>query len=168
MFKLKPDVYQKDVLSIDYKKLKKLGIKVLLFDFDNTLIERGNYSINKDIVKLFDRIKKDFDIYIVSNSIHERKLRIVTNQINVSYIKGSRKPLKTGFNKLKLKGINNSEIAMIGDQLMTDVLGGKRMNYFTILVDPIDKNEWLLTRLNRFLEKIYFKKNSIVKGEYYD
>lgn len=170
MNKLIPDMYTKDIFSIDYKKLKKIGIKVLLFDFDNTLIEKGNYEIKKEIVELFQEIKKSFDIYIVSNSIHEKKLRKVCSKLNTPYVKGSRKPFKKGFNKLKLKlkDINNKEIAMIGDQVLTDILGGKRMNYFCILIDPINNDELLFTKINRVLERVIFKKNKIKRGSYYD
>ena len=70
MINLKPNMYKRDVHSIDYKKLKKLGIKVLLFDFDNTLIEMGNYEISKKTIELFNRLKSDFIIYIVSNKAH--------------------------------------------------------------------------------------------------
>ena len=34
----KPDMYKKDIYSIDYKKLKSYGIKCILFDLDNTLV----------------------------------------------------------------------------------------------------------------------------------
>ena len=61
---------------------------------------------------------------------------------------------------------------MIGDQLITDIWGAKRMGFFSILVDPINLNEWFGTRINRFLEKIIFKKlykkYKIEKGSYYD
>ena len=168
MSNLIPNMYKKDIFSIEYKKLKKNDIKVLLFDFDNTLIEKGNYSIDDKIVKLFEKIKKDFSIYIVSNSIHVSKLETICEKLNVPYIKDSRKPFKKGFKKLKLKDIKNEQIAMIGDQLMTDVLGGNRMNYFTVLIDPINNDELFLTKLNRLIEKKVLKKNKLKRGSYYD
>ena len=36
MDKFFPDIYQKSIYDINYKKLKKVGIKCLLFDLDNT------------------------------------------------------------------------------------------------------------------------------------
>lgn len=168
MSKFIPDMYKKSIFLIDYKKLKKLGIKVLLFDFDNTLIEKGNYLVEDKTVKLFDSLKKQFTIYIVSNSIHESKLNKICEKLNVPYIKDSRKPLKKGFRKLKLKDIKSEQIAMIGDQLITDVFGSNRMGYFSILIDPINNDEWLLTRFNRVLEKIILKKNKLKRGSYYD
>ena len=163
-----PDMYKKNIFSIDYKKLKKNGIKVLLYDFDNTLIEKGNYLIDEKTVKLFKSLKKQFNIYIVSNSIHVSKLRKISEKLNVPYIKDSRKPFKKGFKKLKLSGIKPKQIAMIGDQVMTDVLGSNRMDYFSILIDPINNDEWILTRLNRVIENVVLKKNNIKRGSYYD
>lgn len=163
-----PDMYKKDIFSIDYNKLKSQGIKVLLFDFDNTLIEKGNYEIKKETVELFRKIKKNFNIYVVSNSIHASKLRKVCEKLEVAYIKGSGKPFKIGFKKLKLNNVKTSEIAVIGDQVLTDVLGSHRMNYFSILIDPINYDELLFTKLNRVIEKIILKKNNIKRGRYYD
>ena len=167
MNKFFPNMYAKDIYNIDYKKLRSNGIKVLLFDFDNTLIEKGNYKINKEAVRLIKALKKDFLIYIVTNSIHIRKLKKVCEELDVIYISGSRKPFKSGFKRMALTN-KSSEIAMIGDQLITDVLGGNRMGYYTILIDPINNNELLSTRINRVIEKFILKKINVKRGAYYD
>ena len=64
------------------------------------------------------------------------------------------------------------EIACIGDQLFTDILGANRMGFTSILVNRVAKNEILPTRINRFFEKIVLKrlakKNILKSGEYYD
>ena len=163
-----PDIYQKSIFSIDYKKLKEQGIKILLYDLDNTLIERGNYQISEKTVELFNKLKKDFEIYIVSNSINHRKLRLVALTLEVPYIKDSRKPFKTGFKKLKLENIKPKEVAMIGDQVLTDVWGAKRMGYNTILIDPINNKEWLVTKINRVIENRILKKENKKRGDYFD
>ncbi len=163
-----PDMYKKDLLSIDYKKLKDINIKALLFDLDNTLIESGNYQISKKIVELFNKLKKDFKLYIVSNSINHRKLRIVAKDLEIPYIKDSRKPFKRGFKKLKLENIKPKEIAMIGDQVLTDIWGARRMGYYAVLVDPINNKEWIGTKLNRILENRFLKKENKKRGDYFD
>ena len=169
MKNLRPDIYKKNVFSIDYNSLKKKGIKVLLFDFDNTIIVKGKYSVDDKMIKLFKSLKKDFIVYILTNSIHIRKINMISKQLDTSYIKGARKPFKAGFKKLekKLNKVKSNQIAMIGDQLMTDVLGGKKMGYLTILIDPINNDELLFTKINRLIEKREFKKNNIKRGEYY-
>lgn len=168
MSKFIPNMYKKDIFSINYKKLKKMNIKVLLFDFDNTIIEKGNYKAEEKTIELFSKLKKDFLVYIVSNSIQAKKIQTIARSLKVPYIGDSRKPFKRGFKKLKLSNIKASEIAMIGDQLITDIWGGNRMNYFSILIDPINNDEWLFTRLNRVFERIILKKNKIKRGSYYE
>ena len=62
-------------------------------------------------------------------------------------------------------------MCLIGDQLMTDVLGGNRYGIFTILVDPLSKDELKVTGINRFFEKKQLRKlaknNLFKRGEYY-
>ena len=159
-------MYKKDVLDIDYDLLKKKGIKVLLFDLDNTLTVHKSFDLNKEFKPLFKRLKKDFTIYIVSNSLHTKKLDIVSKELNVSYIGSAKKPFKHGFKKLNLS--NPKEVAMIGDQVITDVWGANRMGYFSILIDPINKNEMVFTKLNRVLENISLKRNKLKRGDYYE
>lgn len=165
-----PNIYKKSIFEINYKKLKEQNIKVLLFDFDNTIIEKGNSIVNKKTITLFNKLKKDFLIYVVSNSLNTKKLNIVCKKLEIPFIGDSRKPLKKGYKKLKFKGIKNNQIAMIGDQLMTDVWGANRMGYISILIDPMTNNELIWTKLTRVLEKLVFKINNkkIERGNYYD
>lgn len=163
-----PNMYKKDIFSIDYKKLKQMKIKVLLFDFDNTIIEKGIYTLDEKVIKLFKQINKDFIIYIVSNSIQKKKIKNIAEKLGVSYVVCSMKPFKLGFKKIKIDNIKQNEIAMIGDQLITDVWGASRMNYFSILIDPIKDNEWFVTKINRFFERRIFEKNKLKRGSYYE
>ena len=166
MNKIIPDMYKKSIFEIDYKKLKdKYNIKVLLFDFDNTIIEHKNYNLNKDTIELFKNLKKDFIIYIVSNSLNSSKLSKLCKELDLPYIGASFKPLSFGYNRLKFKSIKNSEICTIGDQILTDVFGSKRKGYFSILIDPLNqKNEVIFSKMNRLIENRIFKK----RGKYYD
>ena len=165
-----PNIYKKSIFEINYKKLKEQNIKVLLFDFDNTIIEKGNIIVNKKTITLFNKLKKDFLIYVVSNSLNTKKLNVVCKKLEIPFIGDSRKPLKKGYKKLKFKGIKNNQIAMIGDQLITDIWGANRMGYISILIDPMTNNELIWTKLTRVLEKIVFKINNkkIERGNYYD
>ena len=119
---------------------------------------------------LFNELKKDFLIYVVSNSLNTNKLNIVCKKLEIPYIGDSRKPFKKGYKSLSFKHIKNNQIAMIGDQLMTDVWGANRMGYISVLIDPMTNNELIWTKLTRVLEKIIFKINNkkIERGNYYD
>lgn len=172
MDKFIPDVYQKSVYTINYKKLKKNGIKCLLFDLDNTIVP---YSVNEPdskIKELFAVLEMDFKVIIISNS-NKNRLRPFKEKLNVDVAYSSRKPLKKKYKKiLELYHFKESEIACVGDQLLTDIFGANRMGFTSILVNRIAKFENNFTKVNRFFEKFIMKKlakkHILVQGEYYD
>ena len=185
-----PDVYQQSIYTINYKKLKKNGIKCLLFDLDNTI---APYKINEpdqNVKELFHRLEQDFKVIIISNS-GKNRLRPFKEILNVDVAFSSKKPLKGKYKKiLELYHFKIDEVACIGDQLLTDILGANRMGLTSILVNRVAKYEMFPTRVNRFIEKrilkealnlynnILFmekfilkklaKQNILVSGVYYD
>ncbi len=166
MNKLLPNMYVKDVQSINYDKLKNLGIKLLLFDFDNTLISKNT---NLDLQDFFTKLKKDFEIIIVSNTLKKNKLHNFCQKLGLKYIHASCKPFKLGFNKIKKHtNIESEKTCMIGDQLLTDIYGGNKNNYYTILVDPFENKELIFTKINRLIENKIFKKQGTKRGNYYE
>ena len=62
----KPTYYYKNLFTINYKKLKENNIKCLLIDLDNTIAPTYIKTPSKEIIKLFDKLKKDFKLIIVS------------------------------------------------------------------------------------------------------
>ena len=169
----KADMYQKDIFSINYNKLKEMGIKVLVFDLDNTIIEKKKNVVDDKVKELFKRLKKDFKVIIISNTWNRKKIEYVSKELDIEYIMNARKPFKYGYNKAK--GLSNTSvrnICMIGDQLLTDILGAKKMGYYCCLVDPIHQSELILTKFNRLIEYFIFKrlnkKYNIRRGSYYD
>lgn len=167
-----PDVYQKSIYTINYKKLKKNGIKCLLFDLDNTI---APYKVTEPDVKvkeLFARLEEDFKVIIISNSPKNR-IRPFKEKLNVDCAYSSRKPFKTKYKKiLEIYNFEIDEVACIGDQILTDILGANRMGFTSILVNRVAKYETIFTKFNRFFEgfilKNLTKKNILVSGEYYD
>lgn len=167
-----PDIYQKSIYTINYKKLKKNGIKCLLFDLNNTI---ASYEIDYPDTKLrelmFD-LERDFKVIIVSNSSKNR-VRPFKEKLNIDASFSSKKPCKKKFKKImNLYGFKDTEIAVIGDELLTDIFGGNRMNFTTILVNGICEDEPFHTRIIRSFEKIIIKslnkKGILFKGEYYE
>ena len=62
-------------------------------------------------------------------------------------------------------------MCIIGDQIVTDVLAGKRFHIKTILVDPLGEKDLKITGLNRKIEakivKRYEKRGLFERGKYY-
>ena len=167
-----PDVYQKSVYTINYKKLKKNGIKCLLFDLDNTLAPYKEEKPDHKLKELIALLDQDFKVIIMSNS-NKNRLRPFKEILNIDTAYSCRKPFKKKYKKIMdIYKYDVTEIACIGDQLLTDIYGANRMNMTSILVNRIGKYEPLPTRINRFFEKFVAnhlkKKRLLVKGEYYD
>ncbi len=169
----RPDIYQKSIFTIDYKKLKKSGIKCLLFDLDNTLsamsISLPDAKTKSLIASLTDL---GFRVIIVSNS-SKKRIEPFKDHLNVDAAARSFKPLKNKYLKIqKIYNLKDTEIAAIGDQLITDIYGANRMGFTSILVNPISNYEFFISKFSQFFErKVYKKLNKmglLTKGKYYD
>ena len=106
-------------------------------------------------------------LYILSNTNDKKKVKKVSETLSIPYINLAKKPFKTGFLKVqKIFQEESGNIAVVGDQIFTDVIGGNRCNMFTILVEPIEKKEYWYTRWKRPIEDIIknkYKKSEITK-----
>lgn len=170
--KFKPDMYKKNIYEIDYKKLKNMKIKCLLFDLDNTIAPYGEKKPSKKAIDLVQKLKEmGFKIIIFSNA-SKKRIHPFKEILEVDCSAKSKKPSRKKFNKL-LKEFKYSEnnVALIGDQLVTDIFGGNRVGIYTILVDRMSNREMMFTKFNRLLEMILrlrLKKLGFKKGNYYE
>ena len=83
------------------------------------------------------------------------------------------KPYRGKLDKVMKKyEYNQSEIAVVGDQILTDVLFGNKAGITSILVNPLSLKDTTFTKFNRMREKRIYKKlyknNLFVKGKYYE
>lgn len=173
MEKYIPDMYCKSVYKIDYDKLKGKGIKCILFDLDNTLAPLSLKKPNKKIKDLFCNLKNmGFKIIIFSNS-GKNRLKPFKNDLEVDCAYSCRKPSRKKFDIiLKDYKYSVSEVVIIGDNIITDVLGGNGVGITTILVNPISNKDRFITRIVRLYEKYIMsklaKKEFFIKGKYYE
>ena len=164
----KPKMYQKSIYDINYSILKKQNIKVIIFDLDNTLL--GAYQDEPDdkLIKFINELKKDFKIIVASNNTKAR-VKKVCDKLDCDYLYSILKPTKLMKKYFKKKfSYDFSETVIIGDQVVTDILLGNRLNIYTILVDPREDKDLKITKFNRFLEKNIMKRIKIKRGEYYE
>ncbi len=172
MKRYKPTIYKKDIFSINYKKLKKDGIKCLVFDLDNTLAlidERECPQKTKDLIQ---SLQKDFIIFIISNNC-SRRIEPYKRSLGVDAVSFAMKPLTRGLRKIRKKyHLLKKEMVMIGDQIVTDVISGRNFNIKTILVDPLGQKDMKITNINRKIESWiinrYSKRGIFKRGNYYE
>lgn len=168
-----PDIYQKSIYDINYKKLKKNGVKCIIFDLDNTITPINVKKPSKKLKDLIEDLKEmNFRVLIISNS-PKKRVEPFKDILGVDSAYFACKPLKNKYSKvLKIYKLKPSQIAAIGDQLLTDVWGANRCEFISILVNPIGTTDYALTKINRLIEPfIYnklYKKDLLKKGEYYE
>jgi HAD superfamily phosphatase (TIGR01668 family) len=149
-----PDEVVDSTYQIDFKKLYEEGIRGIVFDIDNTLVEHGA-DADERAEKLFEKLKEiGIDACLLSNNKQPRVERFNKN-IGVHAIWKAGKPSgKNYFHAMELMHTDLSSTVFIGDQLFTDVWGAKRIGMRNILVRPIGKKEEIQIVLKRYLEKV--------------
>ena len=172
MDKFYPDMYAQSIYTINYKKLKKNGIKCLLFDLNNTLASFEVDFPDDKLREFIFNLEKNFKVIIVSNS-NKKRIRPFKEKLNIDASFKSKKPFSKKYKKImNMYNYKDIDIAMIGDSLLTDIYGGNKMNFTTILVNSISEYEPLGVRIIRLFErkiiKKFNKKGLLIKGEYYE
>lgn len=171
--KFVPDKYFKSIYDINYNVLKKSGIKCLIFDLSNTLVPESVKSPTRKVKDLFEDLKDmKFKLVIMSNNF-KKEVEPFKELLCVDSCYLSFKPLKRKYRKvLKVYDLKETEVACVGDQLFFDICGANRMNFTSILVNPISTDEFAVTRFNRKLENIVIakltKKDLFKRGRYYE
>ena len=168
----KPTMYKKNIFDIDYQKLKEMGIRCLVFDLDNTLGLLDHERCPRNTKKLLKSLQNDFLIFIASNNTMSR-IKPYMEDLGVGGVSFCMKPSTRGLKKIRKQyNLKKKEMVMIGDQIVTDVLAGKRFKIMTILVDPLGKKDLKITGLNRYFEdkiiRRYEKRGDFKRGSYYD
>lgn len=166
----KPNLYYKDIFSINYNYLIDNNIKYLLFDIDNTIGDGRRRNADSKTIDLFNTLKKDFKIILVSNALPHRVKNFAKSLDIDDYYSLASKPLTYTYNKIIAKyNIEPDNIAAIGDQLYTDIKGANKVGITSILVDRISNYEDLIPKINRLRENRIIKKyNLIERGKYND
>lgn len=154
-----PKAYFKSVREITYSFLKEHRIRALILDVDNTILDFDK-NIPEGIPQWCEELKRqEIKFCILSNSNNKEKVEMIAKKLNVPYFYFGTKPLKRGFKKA-IKKLQEKEenIAAIGDQIFTDVIGANRCHIFSILVEPIGEKDILITKIKRPLENYILKK----------
>jgi hypothetical protein len=93
-------------------------------------------------------------VCLVSNNWHER-VNIVAGQLGFELVAKAVKPLPFAFLRaLRKIGSCRANSAVVGDQLFTDVLGGKLLGMRTVMVAPLSESDLPHTLLLRRLERV--------------
>ena len=155
---LTPDLHHKDIFEIDIDRLQAMGIKGLITDMDNTLVPWSDRNVYPKLADWFADLKsREFKLFIVSNNSRDRGGKLA-RELDIPAIWYAIKPRRGAFRKaLEHMKLPPEQVAVVGDQIFTDVLGGNRLGLYTILVTPISEKEFFWTKLMRRFESMALK-----------
>ncbi len=153
-----PDLSLSNIFEIDVELLKKQGIKGIITDMDNTLVPWSDRSVYPRLADWFNDLKeRGFKLIIVSNNSQDKGGQLA-RELEIPAIWYAIKPRRRAFRRaLEIMQLEPGEVAVVGDQIFTDVLGGNRLGLFTIHVQPLSEKEFFSTKLMRMMERLLFR-----------
>lgn len=152
-----PRLYVSSIFDINLDDLQQRGIKNMIFDLDNTIIERGAPEFPVKVMEWLDAVRKrGIRIAIVSNN-RTRSAEKMAAKAGIPAVFNAIKPRRSPFKKvLRMLKAKPGETAVVGDQIFTDVVGGNRLGMYTILTKPMKGKEFIGTTLiTRQLERLF-------------
>lgn len=158
MFILFPHKLFKIITDIPYSYFKTLGIDTIILDVDNTLTTHDNPVPADGVCQWLRNMESHgLKLVILSNNSQSRVLPFA-QLLHLDFVPDAHKPLTGGFRRV-FKKLNTTakQSAVIGDQLFTDILGGRLAGTHTILVRFIEPETTLFFRFKRVLEKAVMK-----------
>ncbi len=151
---LLPDHLLPDILHLTDEFLDRQNIQGIIFDIDNTLVGYHTPEPTDEVKKLLAHLRdRGVKLAIASNNKKSRVRRFAADLGMAAYHR-SAKPLPIVLHRIcRDFALPVENIALVGDQIFTDVWGGNWAGLQTILVEPVDVLENnLFFRIKRALE----------------
>jgi HAD superfamily phosphatase (TIGR01668 family) len=156
---LRPDQIVGSIYEIDLTALRERGIRGVIADLDNTLVPWNGSVVDDRLQEWLCNLRElGLELAIVSNNFPAR-VEQVSSRLGVIAVARAVKPRRRAFLSLADRlGLAPGQVCVIGDQLFTDIMGGRRSGMHTVLVTPIDKREFIGTKVMRLLERLMLRK----------
>lgn len=156
----KPKWHLKSVLEIDENFIKENHLRGFILDLDNTLSMHGSPAAEQGVTDWLEKMKAvGMKMTVVSNNTKKR-VEPLARELGLDYISFGCKPLTVGISRaLYRMHLPKKSVALVGDQIFTDILGGNLRGVPTILVEPFHLEDKVSFKLKRKLENIVFKRN---------
>ncbi|MBI1756151.1 MAG: YqeG family HAD IIIA-type phosphatase [Fimbriimonas ginsengisoli] len=131
------------------------GKRLILLDVDNTLVEWRGEDFTQEVLGWLEEAKQlGFGLCILSNTRNPARLARIADRLGIRAIQDRFKPSRRMYMlALKEFSVEPEQAVMVGDQILTDVLGANRSKIEAIWVHRISRREFVGTRLNRIVER---------------
>lgn len=156
-----PDYREENIFALTEEKLKKWNIKALILDIDNTLTVDKCPTPAVGVKEWVEKISTAGIALIILSNRKNSGVEAFSKKIGVPAVSSALKPLPFGVNRaIKRLHIKKENVAIVGDQIFTDVLAGRMGKIKTILVTPFCEEQNSFFKLKRYMEKIILKNHT--------
>jgi HAD superfamily phosphatase (TIGR01668 family) len=153
-----PDYMFSDIYKITPEFIKSLGVSTVVLDIDNTLVTYAVAEPTPEVIAWVRGMQESGLSLCIASNNHGTRVEKLNEKLGLFYMCSSAKPSRKAVRKAcEHFGTKPSEVAVIGDQIFTDVLCASRAGAVAILVTPIPYNENLFFRFKRVCEKPFIR-----------
>lgn len=154
-----PDYFFENIYLVTPEFLLSRGISVLVLDIDNTLVTYDDPAPTEDVIRWVERMKSAGIKTAIASNNHGERVDRFNSELGTFAVCDSKKPSRRAIRTVCAHFEEKpSGVALIGDQIFTDVLCAKRSGATALLVRPLPYDENLFFRFKRFLERPIIKK----------
>ena len=149
----------RSVLQIQPGLLRQYGIRGLMLDLDNTLTTHDNPAPAEGVLSWIGLMRQaGIAMMIVSNN-RPHRVQPFAAALGLPFVAEGAKPLPRGFRLAqKRMQLPFSQLAVVGDQIFTDILGANLCGVKSIYVRPIQYENKGFLRVKRWLEQPFLPK----------
>ena len=138
-FSLIPDLLLRRYSAVTPELLGRRGIRLLLCDLDYTLAPRSVAEPDEELRTWLEELRRSgVTVMILSNNRSPKRVERFCSSLGIRYVGHAGKPSRRGYQEaMAIAGTAPESTAMLGDKLLTDVLGARRSGVWALMVEPI-------------------------------
>lgn len=164
MKKYVPSFQAKSIYEVDLNFFKKMNIRYLFLDLDNTLDGPHTPVPSLKTIELIKKMKSSGLVPIILSNNSKERVSKYAMPLNIEYVYRANKPFSYTIKKyINCKKIDANSSIIIGDQIMTDIFCANNAHLKSLLTERLTEKDQVVTFINRKIDKHYRKK--ILKGK---
>lgn len=149
-----PTVKLPKAYDITARLLREKNISGLILDIDNTLTTHDHPIPNEKILEWLTQMKRAGIGMILLSNNHPARVEPFARRLKLPFEADGKKPLPGGYHRAAASmGFPAKNVAVVGDQIFTDILGANLAGMPSILVEPFEMEPFFQFKIKRFLEK---------------
>lgn len=142
------------VWDITAQWLRGCGITTLLLDVDNTLTLHNAPEVPKQVSDWIDCMRDEGVLLLLLSNNSAQRVEPFAKKIGLGFVANAKKPLGSGVRRAARElGARENTLAVVGDQIFTDVLCANLAGVTSILVEPMQQESMAFFKFKRSLEK---------------